>query len=274
MPNSASRRVAQARSSGTRRVLDRREVDYRDKDGNSRDKLVTRVEVVLTNRGTRPAEAFVREGIERQDDNQWKVVDSTVPSERLGANTVQFKVEVPAGGKTTIMYTVECAYLFFAGLLTSVTTSSPPGPFLGCWFAIHGAFDLRMQCPVIVEPVNDALRKVVLRVFENNAFPFLFNKPEGCCWPTTGTGPIGDRLRCCFDPQKFKRHRPTSSDVAMKPEHRVTFRLLPEFLHLHSALNTAPVAGHPGQAQQIRGLSARAYAEANHRYDYNWDYYS
>lgn len=69
---------------------------------------MTRIEVVLTNRGTRPAEAFVREGIERHDDNQWKIVDSTAPSERLGANTVQFKVEVPAGGKTTIVYTVEC----------------------------------------------------------------------------------------------------------------------------------------------------------------------
>jgi hypothetical protein len=110
-PQNAEFSVTQGRSGtvfGTRRILDRREVNYRDKDGNNLDKLVTRIEVVLTNRGTRPAEAFVREGIERNDDNQWKIVESTAPSETLGANTVQFKVGVPAGGKTTIVYTVEC----------------------------------------------------------------------------------------------------------------------------------------------------------------------
>nr|MDQ2938382.1 hypothetical protein [Acidobacteriota bacterium] len=62
---------------------------------------------VLSNRGGQPAEALVREGIERYDDNQWKIVDSSTPSEPLGANTVQFKVQVPAAGKTTIVYTVE-----------------------------------------------------------------------------------------------------------------------------------------------------------------------
>ncbi|MGH9972228.1 MAG: hypothetical protein ACREBG_31160 [Pyrinomonadaceae bacterium] len=110
-PQNAEFSVTQGRSAtlfGTRRILERRVVNYRDKDDNGHDKLVTRVEVVLTNRGTQPAEAFVREGIERYDDNQWKIVDSTTTSERLGANTVQFKVEVPAGGKTTIVYTVEC----------------------------------------------------------------------------------------------------------------------------------------------------------------------
>ena len=110
-PQDAEFSVTQGRSAtlfGTRRVLDRRVVNYKDNNGNSHDKLVTRVEVVLTNRGVQPAEAFVREGIERYDDNQWKIVESTTPSEPLGANTVQFKVQVPAGGKTTIVYTVEC----------------------------------------------------------------------------------------------------------------------------------------------------------------------
>jgi hypothetical protein len=69
---------------------------------------VTKVEVAVTNRGSQPAEAYVREGIERYEGNQWKIVDSSTPSERLGANTVQFKVSMPAGGKTTIVYTVEC----------------------------------------------------------------------------------------------------------------------------------------------------------------------
>jgi hypothetical protein len=106
-PQNGEFSVTQGRSAtvfGTRRILDRHVV----KDGNGRDKLVTRIEVVLTNRGTRPAEAFVREGIERYDDNQWKIVESSSPSELLGGNTVQFKVQVPASGKTTIVYTVEC----------------------------------------------------------------------------------------------------------------------------------------------------------------------
>ncbi len=110
-PQNAEFSVTQGRSAtlfGTRRVLERRVVNYRDKENNSRDKLVTRVEVVLLNRGSRPAEAFVREGIERYDDNQWKIVESTVPGEQLGANTVQFKVSVPANNRTTVIYTVEC----------------------------------------------------------------------------------------------------------------------------------------------------------------------
>ncbi|MFY9619245.1 MAG: hypothetical protein WAQ99_05490 [Pyrinomonadaceae bacterium] len=101
--------LSQGRSTtifGTRRILERRVVDKRV--GNDNDnKLVTRVEVVLMNRGSAPAEAFVREGIERYDDNEWKIIDSSVPAEPLGANTVQFKATIPAGGKVTITYTVE-----------------------------------------------------------------------------------------------------------------------------------------------------------------------
>jgi hypothetical protein len=103
--------VSQGRSAtlfGTRLVLERRVINYRNNKETNRDKLVTKVEVVLNNRGSRDAEAFVREGIERYDDNQWKIVESTSQSERLGANTVQFKVSVPAGGKITVVYTVEC----------------------------------------------------------------------------------------------------------------------------------------------------------------------
>jgi hypothetical protein len=102
--------VTQGRSAtlfGTRRILERRVVNYRDKSDNGQEKLVTKVEVVLTNRGAQPAEAMVREGIERYENKQWKIVESTHPSEPLGANTVQFKTSVPAGGKTTIVYTVE-----------------------------------------------------------------------------------------------------------------------------------------------------------------------
>ena len=109
-PQNAEFSVTQGRSAtifGTRRVLERRVINYKDVKNESHDKLVTRVEVILSNRGTRPAEAMVREGIERYDDNQWKIVESSHQSEPLGANTVQFKVMVSAGGKVTIVYTVE-----------------------------------------------------------------------------------------------------------------------------------------------------------------------
>lgn len=102
--------VSQGRSStvfGTRRVLERRQIEYRSEEGSTRYRLVTRVEVVLTNRGSREAEAFVREGVEQFGDNQWKVLESSAPSERLGANSLQFRVRVPAGGQTTVSYTVE-----------------------------------------------------------------------------------------------------------------------------------------------------------------------
>ncbi len=102
--------VTQGRSStlfGTRRVLERRQVEYRNQDGNTRHKIVTRVEVVLTNRGALEAEAFVREGVEPYADNQWAILESSAPAERLAANTFQMRVRVPAGGTTTVTYTVE-----------------------------------------------------------------------------------------------------------------------------------------------------------------------
>ncbi len=102
--------VTQGRSStlfGTRRVLERRQIEYRSQEGSTRYRIVTRVEVVLTNRGGLEAEAFVREGVEPFGDNQWTIQEPSAPAERLAANTFQMRVRVPAGGKTTVTYTVE-----------------------------------------------------------------------------------------------------------------------------------------------------------------------
>jgi hypothetical protein len=102
--------VTQGRSStlfGTRRVLERRQIEYRSQEGSVRYRIVTRVEVVLTNRGALEAEAVVREGVEPSGDNQWTISESSAPTERLAANTFQMRVRVPAGGKTTVTYTVE-----------------------------------------------------------------------------------------------------------------------------------------------------------------------
>ncbi|HLM58494.1 MAG TPA: hypothetical protein VK422_20495 [Pyrinomonadaceae bacterium] len=102
--------VSQGRSStlfGTRRVVERRQTEYRSQEGNTRYRLTTRVEVVLTNRGVVAAEAFVREGVEPFADNQWTILEQSHQHERIGANNLQFKVQVPAGGKTTVTYSVE-----------------------------------------------------------------------------------------------------------------------------------------------------------------------
>lgn len=102
-PSQGQFTVSLGRSStifGTRRIVERREID-----GNP-DKLTTRIEIVLTNRGPRPAVAWVREGIERYRNNDWSIAESTVPAERIGANNVQLKVELPAGGSSTLTYTV------------------------------------------------------------------------------------------------------------------------------------------------------------------------
>ncbi|HEY9285987.1 MAG TPA: hypothetical protein VIP46_21230 [Pyrinomonadaceae bacterium] len=102
--------VSQGRSStllGTRRVLERRAESYRLADGRTDEKLLTRVEIVLTNRGARATEAFVRERVEPYDGNQWRVLESSAPAEPLGANLVQFRLRVPAGGTQTLTYTVE-----------------------------------------------------------------------------------------------------------------------------------------------------------------------
>jgi len=102
--------VTQGRSStlfGTRRVLERRQVEYRTADGSTRYRIVAKVEIVLTNRGALEAEAFVREGVEAHGENQWTLLDPSTPAERLGANAFQMKVRVPAGGRTAVAYTVE-----------------------------------------------------------------------------------------------------------------------------------------------------------------------
>lgn len=102
--------VTQGRSStlfGTRRILERRQVEYKGEDGGTRYKLVTKIEVVLTNRGALEAEAFVRESVEPHNDNQWTFIDHSAQPERLAANAFQMQVRVPAAGKTTVTYTVE-----------------------------------------------------------------------------------------------------------------------------------------------------------------------
>jgi hypothetical protein len=97
--------VTQGRSTvlqGTRRVVERRETT----DGAGR-KLVTRIEVVITNRGELETSAFVREGIEQWRNGSWRVTESSHEHSPLGDQMIEFRAPVPANGSVTLRYVVE-----------------------------------------------------------------------------------------------------------------------------------------------------------------------
>jgi hypothetical protein len=107
-PSEAEFSVSQGRSAtllGTRKVVERTSSPYRTTQ-TTRDQVTTKIEVTLLNKGPIAADAWIRDGIEPFGDNTWTISENTVPYEPLGSNTIQFKVKVPAGGKTTVTYTV------------------------------------------------------------------------------------------------------------------------------------------------------------------------
>ncbi|HUJ73480.1 MAG TPA: hypothetical protein VL359_01425, partial [bacterium] len=95
---------------GTRRVVERNEAPDTSPSPSVRTpprKLVTRVEVVITNRGTAPATAFVREGVEAWGNGAWTVTQNSHPFQKLGDHMIEFKVSVPEHGNVKVEYTVE-----------------------------------------------------------------------------------------------------------------------------------------------------------------------
>jgi hypothetical protein len=107
-PVGADFSVTQGRSNelqGTRRVVDRREAP--DSTARNHQKLVTQVEVVIGNRSTDAATAFVREGVENWGYGEWTVTESSHPHQKLGARMMEFRVQIPAKGIVKVAYTVE-----------------------------------------------------------------------------------------------------------------------------------------------------------------------
>lgn len=107
-PAGADFSVTQGRSNvlqGTRRVVDRREVP--DATARNHMKLITSVEVVISNRSADPAIAFVREGLENWGNGEWTVTESSQPQKKLGDRMMEFRVQAPAKGSTKVVYTVE-----------------------------------------------------------------------------------------------------------------------------------------------------------------------
>ncbi len=106
-PAGADFSVTQGRSNlvqGTRRVVDRKTVP--DPSSFNRTKLVTQVEIRITNRGSSPATAFVREGVEG-NGREWTVTESTHPHQRLGDRMMEFRLTVPGNTSVSLVYTVE-----------------------------------------------------------------------------------------------------------------------------------------------------------------------
>ena len=107
-PVGADFSVTQGRSNvlqGTRKVIDRREEP--DPAARNHMKLVTRVEVVIANRGGDAAPAFVREGVENWGYGEWTLTETTHPQQKLGDRMMEFRVQVPANGSVKIAYTIE-----------------------------------------------------------------------------------------------------------------------------------------------------------------------
>jgi|SRR5271157_238746 len=107
-PVGADFSVSQGRSSvlqGTHHVLDRREVP--DASARNQRKLVTSVEVVISNRGPVASTAFIREGVENWGSGEWTVTQSSHPQQKLGDHEMEFKVSVPPAGSVKVEYTVE-----------------------------------------------------------------------------------------------------------------------------------------------------------------------
>ena len=78
-----------------------------DATARSREKLVTRVEVVITNRGTLSSTAYVREGVESWHNGEWTVTQSSHAHQKLGDRIMEFKLNVPAKDSVKLEYTVE-----------------------------------------------------------------------------------------------------------------------------------------------------------------------
>jgi hypothetical protein len=106
-PASADFSVTQGRSNllqGTRRVVERKTIP--DASAFNSIRLVTQVEIRITNRGSSPATAFVREGVEGHG-REWTVSESTHPHQKLGDRMMEFRLSVPANASILLVYTVE-----------------------------------------------------------------------------------------------------------------------------------------------------------------------
>lgn len=88
---------------GTRRIIERRQAP----DVENRFKLVTRVEVTITNHGSEPSAAVVREGVENFGKGDWMITESSHPWQKLGERGVEFKLPVPANSSAKLQYVVE-----------------------------------------------------------------------------------------------------------------------------------------------------------------------
>ena len=79
----------------------RRQTDYRRR-GLSKNSFEAAFEITLRNAGQAPVSVVVRDRI----PGDWTIVDETRPHKKADASHAQWRVVVPAGGKTMLAYRV------------------------------------------------------------------------------------------------------------------------------------------------------------------------
>src|SRR5205085_7979182 len=123
--------------------------------------------------------------------------------------------------------------------------------------ALDRALDARMQAPFTFEPVEDALRKIVLGVFEKDLLIADANGGEL-------RHRLARRLRDVdelavarlADLQELVLHRAALAHRAPDTEQRAAGQRHPVLGRARLAVQTAPATGQPGDARQrrVRGL--------------------
>jgi hypothetical protein len=91
-------------------TAERVQTDYRQEQlppvrrgAPSRTRVTAAFRVTVTNAKPEAVSVDVREA----HFGEWRIVDSSVPAEKLSASEYRFKVNVPAGGSATLTYTVQ-----------------------------------------------------------------------------------------------------------------------------------------------------------------------
>lgn len=91
-------------------TAERVQTDYRTevlpaprRDVPARRRVTASLRVTLTNAKAEPVAVDVREA----HAGEWRVIESSIPSEKLSSSEVRFRLTVPAGGSTVLTYTVQ-----------------------------------------------------------------------------------------------------------------------------------------------------------------------
>jgi hypothetical protein len=69
----------------------------------ARQRVTAAYRVTVSNAKAQPVTVDIRES----HFGNWKITESSAPSEKLSSTEVRFRLQVPAGGEATLTYTVQ-----------------------------------------------------------------------------------------------------------------------------------------------------------------------